>query len=251
MGCKGISILIHRVILSEGLPETESIVLSSENSHYLLNVLRLERGSELELIVPGTGIFSATIIGIDDGRVLVSPGARVEDVQDRESPLKIHVIMPFLKGERTNWAIQKSVETGAYHFSVGVMDHSVVRPSGSALQNRIRRLQRIVEAACKQSGRSRIPVVDSFRSIDELDYNGTVFVLDPLSADGIEQFVKKFNNNTVSLIIGPEGGFSGRERDFFIRKGCLMQSMGPRILRAETAVVAGVVALQTWLGDMR
>jgi len=242
----------HRVILSASVTGKGSVVLSAGDSHHLLNVLRLDIGEGIELIVPGQGVFSANIIKIDNERAVVMPEERVEGVLDRESPLRIHVIMPFLKGTRTDWAVQKAVEAGADSFSVGVMEHSVVRPAGRALENKILRLQRIVESACKQSRRVLVPVVAGFQALTDLDFSGTVFALDTLSEKGIGQSSKNIDIiKSVSLVVGPEGGFSGPERDFLIGRGCRMMSMGPRVLRAETAVVAGVVIMQTRMGDMQ
>lgn len=242
----------HRVILSAALVGRDSIQLSSGDSHHLLNVLRLDIGSGIELVVPGQGVISAGIISIDNNRVVVVPGEVVEGVQDRESPLRIHVVMPFLKGVRTDWAVQKAVEAGVARFSVGIMEYSVVRPFGMALENRLKRLHRVIDAACKQSRRSLVPAVESFQNPEDLVYPGLVFVLDTLSKQGIGQSLERLGIiDAVTLVIGPEGGLSGNERAFFIRQGCRMVSMGPRVLRAETAVVAGVVALQTRLGDMR
>ena len=103
-----------------------------------------------------------------------------------------------------------------------------------------------------QSGRSWIPQVEFFEGVAGLDIEGPVFVMDPQSDTGIEQVSKVGKSvRSMTIITGPEGGFSRQERELFMRRGYIATRLGPRVFRAETAVVAGLVAFQTWLGDMR
>ena len=224
------------------------VILSAGDSHHLISVLRLGLGDTIEVVIPDTGVFNARIIGVEQGRAMVRLGELTEGPDSRESPLRIHVVMPFLKGDRTEWAVQKAVEAGAAGFSMVVMDRSVVRPDNHGMQRRIQRLRRVVEAACKQSGRVKVPQVQGFRNLRKMDYTGSmVLVMDPGAKSGPDMSIRMAD---VMLVTGPEGGFSDEEMDWFHAQAWHGFALGPRVLRAETAVVAGVVALQVIMGDM-
>ena len=239
-----------RVILSGSHGYEGDTRLSAGDSHHLVSVLRLRPGNTIEVVVPGTGVFNARITGVEDGRARVRLGEMIEGVDARESPFKIHVVMPFLKGDRTEWAVQKAVEAGAAGFSIVVMDRGVVRPGPGGVQRRVQRLRRVVEAACKQSGRVKVPMVDGFQNLREKVYTeGRVLVMDPAAESGLGGVLRTGVTGLV-VVSGPEGGFSDAETDWFRGRGWQGFSLGPRVLRAETAVVAGVVALQVMMGDM-
>ena len=234
-----------RVILPGIDPDAGECVLEPADSHHLITVLRLKPGDFVEVVVPGTGVFDARVLDLNRGVARLALGGLVADPMDRESPLKIHVVMPFLKGDRTEWAVQKAVEAGASSFTLVVMDRCVVRPG--AMDRRVDRLNRVVRYACAQSGRTALPSVEGVRNLREVRYTGEqVLVMDP----GVEHGMATGSWSRIDLITGPEGGFSDEELAWFERQGWHRFALGPRVLRAETAVVAGTVALQVIAGDM-
>ncbi|HEB55314.1 MAG TPA: 16S rRNA (uracil(1498)-N(3))-methyltransferase, partial [Gammaproteobacteria bacterium] len=170
---------------------------------------------------------------------------------ERESPLAIHLGLGISKGERMDFAIQKAVELGVTEITPLFSQHCVVKLDEKRIQNRLRHWQAIIISACEQCGRNRLAQLhtplDLCRWID-MESSGIDLILAPQANQTLAQIQPA--PRQLRLAIGPEGGFSDNEIEAATSGRFTAIGLGPRILRTETAVVAGLSALQTLWGDL-
>jgi len=226
--------------------------LDAELRHYLRDVLRQSDGAEVALVDRAGATFRGRVRVSRDSWAVEVVGPSAEDRAVRE-PLRIHLILALLKGDRTEWAVQKATELGVFRVLVGVCERSVPR-AGSLQSPRVSRLQRVAAAASCQCGRATVPEVswhDGLRAaIEVLPAAALRYRLDESS--GVPPLATLLHEpaHDVVLAVGPEGSFSARERELLDGAGFLPAALGPRVLRAETAAVVAVAVVQTVLGDL-
>lgn len=232
--------------------------------HHLRSVLRLKPGAEVSVIDGDGTAWAAVLTATEDGHVLAVTGLSHTDRAVRESARWV-LILALLKGDRTEWAIQKATEAGVSEVVLAVCDRSVPRPVGGDLARRGERARKVAAEAARQAGRAAPPVVDICASLDgalarlaEAGGGGTGpamprFVLDEApGADSLAgRLVRQEGPRGAILAVGPEGSFSERERAAMAAAGFVPAGLGPRVLRAETAAVAAVIVAQAVAGDMR
>lgn len=162
-----------------------------------------------------------------------------------ESPLQLTLAIAMLKSDRFEWMIEKATELGVARIRPFVSEHALARPSAAKQL----RWSAIALSAAKQCGRSLIPHIES-----PSDFDAMLAAADPSRllfwerSPSDARFPKATQQAT--LIIGPEGGFSDAEVECARRAGCHITSLGPRILRAETAAITAVALVQSAWGDL-
>ncbi len=241
---------ISRIYSEQHLEPNKDVVLESGASRHLIQVLRLRPGGDLVLFNGDGYNYHARL------NTASKDQARVEIIdrsdQEPESALKIHLCIAISKGERMDHAIQKSVELGVAEITPLFSKHGVVNLNSERLQKRQQHWHRIMISACEQSGRCRIPLLNHATNIDrwlDLPLQGTALVLDPKSDTSISTL--KHPGNRITILTGPEGGLSEDEISSAEDNGFKGVCLGPRILRAETAPLAAIAAIQTLWGDFR
>jgi 16S rRNA (uracil1498-N3)-methyltransferase len=170
---------------------------------------------------------------------------------EKESNLKIHLAVGISKGDRMDWIIQKATELGVTEISPIFTGRTEVKLSGSRLDKKLSHWQQIAISACEQSQRNRVPSINPILSFDdwlELKHNGLKLLMNHLGDLGLSEISPKDQN--IVLLVGPEGGLSENEICVAEASGYTSVSMGPRILRTETAPVAALSILQSLWGDM-
>ncbi|MEX0900659.1 MAG: 16S rRNA (uracil(1498)-N(3))-methyltransferase [Gammaproteobacteria bacterium] len=213
-------------------------------ARHLVRVLRLSDGDAFT-VFDGSGTeWPAVLIGEQrarTGRARVAP---------TESPLLVTLVQGISRGERMDWTLQKAVELGVSRIVPVVAERTTVRLSGERTAKRVAHWSGVVVAACEQSGRNRVPVLDPVQPLAAwLETMDTAaLVLDPAAAHGLREFASLAPDFT--LLVGPEGGFSDRELVAARAAGCTGVRLGPRVLRTETAGVAALAALQALYGDL-
>ena len=168
-----------------------------------------------------------------------------------ESPLYIHLGIAVSRGERMDWVMQKCTELGVTEITPLLTDRIEVKLSQERWQKRYQHWQGVLIHACEQSGRSVLPQLHQFQPLNDWLSNTTTdvaFVLDPLANDGLATI--KTVPKSVSLLVGPEGGLADIEIDQAKESQFLPLSLGPRILRTETAPVAAISIMQSRWGDL-
>jgi 16S rRNA (uracil1498-N3)-methyltransferase len=231
-----------RVYVEGPLHEGLIVDLHGAAGHHA-RVLRLREGDAVTLFDGAGGEWTATFSG--KAKVRVQGFREVE----RESPLAITLVQGVSSGERMDYTVQKAVELGVAAIQPLLTKKGVVRLEGDRASARVSHWQRIVIAACEQCGRNRIPVVAPLLEFSEYirDAKGEEPKL-LLSAQG--RSIGEFDvQGKATLAIGPEAGFAAEEQAALERAGFVKASLGPRILRTETAALAALAALSALRGD--
>lgn len=219
-----------------------------------IRVLRMKPGEKL-VISDGEGtdydcVLSRVGENVVEARVVSrasSPG---------EASVKCTVLAAFSKGDRSDYTVQKGVESGASEIIFFPSERCVSRPDGRRLAKKLARWQRIAEEAAKQSGRGRIPLVSAAS-----DYAGAIDIA--IKADlslylyeagermPLRQAIEgAIGFSTAAVMTGPEGGFERFEADLARLSGMTVCSMGPRILRCETAPITALTAIMYATGNL-
>ena len=226
---------LSRVYQAQKLSNGATINLERETAHYLSRVLRLRPGDTVNLFNSDDGEFAAELVEIGKQQAVVRLKEPVENQADPE--LSIHLGLGLSRGERMDYAVQKSTELGVASITPLVTDYCEVRVNQERAQNRQAHWQRVAISACEQCGRSKIPIITLPQSLQQwLDDH----------PDGIVLTIE----DSVNVLIGPEGGFSEQELAAARDRAYRVVRIGPRVLRTETAPVAILSLLQFLYGDL-
>lgn len=241
---------IPRIFLDLELGENLEICLDASQSNHIVRVLRLKEGAELIVFNGRGGQYQATITatGKRETRLLVNTFSNIS----AESPLDITLLQAVSKGERMDYAIQKSTELGVNRIIPIFSERSVVRIDAKRLEKKLHHWQQVVISACEQCGRNTIPDIGnaiSFTDAIAADRPGKPgYILDPESRTTLTSATRP--ETDIHLLVGPEGGFSENEVRQALAAGYTGISLGPRILRTETAAVSIMTAMQLLWGDL-
>jgi 16S rRNA (uracil1498-N3)-methyltransferase len=223
--------------------------LAADAAQHVARALRLKTGDALTLFDGRGGEYEANIQRIDRDRVDVKVGAW-RDVE-REPGVQVGLVQGLPEADKMDWIIQKSVELGVAWIQPIVCDRSVVRLSGERAERRESHWRRVAVAACEQSGRNVVPEVRptlTFQAWMTPEPDVRRWLLSPGAASLASQPAPA---DPVEIVVGPEGGLSDRELDIALSRGCIPVSLGPRVLRTETAPIAALAAIHALWGDFR
>ncbi len=223
-------------------------LLGTAASH-VARVLRLRAGDPLILFDDAGGEYRATIAAVLHDAVRVTVGAYLPT--DRESPLHVTLAQGISRGERMDVVVQKATELGVKRIVPLLAERTVVRLNAAQAANRLRRWRAIAVAACEQCGRNRLPQITQPMTVQEFLVsdlpNGLRLVLSP---DGGMRVRELPASDAVTLLVGPEGGLADAEQSAAQAAQFQGLSLGPRILRTETAALAALTVIQQQLGDL-
>ncbi len=223
--------------------------LSPEAGQHVGVVLRMQPGEQLTLFCGDNREFEVTIESVKKKQVWVRVGEA--HYKNRESSLNIHLAQAISKGDRMELVMQKSVELGVYSITPLIAERCAVKLDAERIAKKLHQWQNIVIAACEQSGRNTVPVVHPPVHLDEYIQTtrpGLKLILHPNRSKTWRDY--PLQQTDVSLVIGPEGGFCDEEVDLACKYGYLALSLGPRILRTETAAITALSVLQAVGGDL-
>jgi 16S rRNA (uracil1498-N3)-methyltransferase len=223
-------------------------------AHHAVRVLRLGVGDELVLFDGSGGEWFGRI-----GAIGGASDVRVEldghDPVSRESLLRTVLVQALLAGDKMDWLVQKAVELGVTRIVPLETERTVVRLSGERATRRVEHLRQVVIAACEQCGRNLVPEVAPLtRMMSFLGApGGTEEAARLILAPGSPRSLCALDRETreLVLLVGPEGGWSEAELRAAEAARFAAVGLGPRILRAESAGVAALAALQAHAGDFR
>jgi 16S rRNA (uracil1498-N3)-methyltransferase len=151
-------------------------------------------------------------------------------------------------GEKMDSTLRKAVELGVAEVQPVLAARSVARPKGERAESRRGHWQKVVIAACEQCGRNKVPEVRPLISLaDYVPGEGAKILLSPSSQTGLSKL--SFTESQIVLAAGPEAGFTDEEEVRLVEAGFVPASLGPRVLRTETAAVAALAALNALRGD--
>lgn len=209
-----------------------------------VQVLRAQPGTVLTLFNGDGGEFDAVVeqMGRSDVRVRVGTHHAVE----REAPRAVHLVVGMPANERMDWLVEKAAELGAASLQPVVAERSVLKLKGERADKKRAHWQGIAVAACEQCGRNRVPVVHEVVGFSEWVGRGVAQcqgLLLSLRPEARPLSSAAPGEGALTLLSGPEGGLSPAEEAAALAQGFVPVSLGPRVLRAETAPLAVLAAL--------
>ena len=239
---------IPRLYFKDALERGSFVQLNNDSTHYLSKVLRLRVESQIKLFNNNEGEFLATIISQSSTNVTVSIDLQLREPE--EDTLRFHVALAITKGERMDYAIQKSVELGVTSIIPFFSELSEVKiRDENRLENKLRHWKRVAMNACQQCGRLSLPDVEKPKIFQDLIKQGIDDTYVLFDASGHKKLRKIYFKDELYLVFGPEGGFSNSEL-VTAKEKINVASLGPRILRSETAPVVALSILQSEFGDL-
>lgn len=233
---------MHQFFVEDENIGSEYITITGTDVNHIGNVLRMKTGEKIRVSNGQGRDFFGTIDSISPEQVTVK--ITEEEATGTELPNKIYLFQALPKGERMEYVIQKAVELGVYEIIPVSMKYCVVKLDDKKAKKKQERWQAIAESAAKQAKRSLIPKIKPVMNYKEAvayakqcevclvpyeNERGMQATREAL--DGIQ------TGKSISVIIGPEGGFSKEEIDY-VREDMQVISLGKRILRTDTAAIA-------------
>jgi 16S rRNA (uracil1498-N3)-methyltransferase len=216
-----------------------------------LHVVRMQAGDTLTLFDGRGGQYRASLLDVGKKRA----SARVEEHEAIESelPYSITLAQGLPEGSKMDWIIEKAVELGVAAVQPLAARRSVVRLSGERADKRHAHWQGVIVSASEQCGRNRLaglaPLADFERFIATPDAQPRI-LFSPRATESLAGWARAAGPQAVTLLVGPEGGFSEQEEQAAVAAGALSLSLGPRVLRTETAGLAALAALAALWGGL-
>lgn len=237
---------MFRVRLDVGFPAPERVLVEGAALHHI-RVARVMPGEAMEVFDGRGRAWSARLESMDEGGAVLRLGDERRDGVGR----LVVLIQGLPKGDKLDWVLQKATELGVSAVWPVLTERSVSRPKPEALGTRHARWQRIVEEAARQSGRADVPEVAALRPLEEaakaLGAGERLLILDE------EEHAERLGNaaerglaaeRPVALVVGPEGGLTRAEVEALRAVGGIPVSLGPLVLRTETAGLAALAVLR-------
>jgi 16S rRNA (uracil1498-N3)-methyltransferase len=236
-----------RIFQDKELAVNSTIDLDKSACNHLIKVLRAKPGQNFTIFNGKGGEFTAKLH--ISGK---SATADIESFKDvnYESPLDIHLFQGISKGERMDFVIQKSIELGVKSITPVFCERTVVNLKADRLEKKLTHWKGIAISACEQSGRNFVPTINSPCKLNEINHTSLsdiMLTLDPTASTKLTDINQP---TSISLLIGPEGGFTENELHTAKSLGFNGVTLGPRILRTETAALSAITATQILWGDL-
>lgn len=238
---------IPRIYTEQNLLSGEVVELEESASHHLSKVLRMQAGRELIVFNGAGGEFAATIYEVHKKHVVIQVAEHTLD--NRESPLNLELAIGISRGERMDWVLQKATELGVTNIIPLITERTEVKIGGDRQDKKIQHWQQTIISACEQCQRNLLPTLAEPIQISDwlTQVNSELrFVLHHRDS---KQLPADKKPESVTLLIGPEGGLSDREIAHAIEYDFNALTLGPRVLRTETAPVAAISLVQYLWGD--
>ncbi len=236
-----------RIFLLEDVFDKDIVSIKGDNARYISTVLRCNTGEPLTLLDNRGNSYSAVIVKSLPSEVVVRLTGKDEDIKT-ELPIDITLAQAIPKGDKMDIIIQKATELGVKRIIPIVTERTEVR-----ITRRLNRWKEIAISAAQQSRRLRIPEIESpvgFNSFMAEASSGIIFW--EKSENSLKKVIRDYKpGGSITIVIGPEGGFSDEEIKAASERGFQHVSLGPRISRAETAAIVAVSIIQYELGDLQ
>ena len=218
------------------LLDKEHIKLEQEDEHHLLHVMRMKKGDEIEVVANDT-LFLCRIDNTNPLNIYI-----VHEIQsDVELKSDVTLLFALTKGDRIDLVVQKATELGVKKVALIQSERTVVKYEEKDIAKKCARFQKIMKEASEQSHRLVVPELIGIYNLKKLpqeafsDLNYVAYEKDANDVNGM--FANFDKNKSITILVGPEGGFSEDEVNALVKQGFIRTSLGKRILRAETAAI--------------
>jgi len=229
----------------------DSPFIEGDDARHIARSLRMRVGESLTVCDTMGTDYLCEIAAIEEGIVRLNI---LEETENRTEPsVKVTLFQCNPKGDKLDTVVQKAVELGVTEIVPVLSEHCVSRPDRKAADKKRERMARISDEAAKQSGRGRLPTIGEFISYKNCcerlkDFDKSILFYE-LGGKPIAEIVNK-DIKSIAIVIGPEGGFSRDEVDLALNSGAEAATLGPRILRTETAPLAALTAIMLLTDNM-
>lgn len=230
----------------------DPIVIEGGDARHIALSLRMKQGEEL-ILCDGKGTEAVCAVAS------LCPESVVLDVKERrasetEPKTRVTLYQALPKADKMEYVVQKAVELGVYRIVPVLTSRCISRPDEKTAAKKRERLCKIAAEAAKQSGRGIIPEVDGVltfkNAVKEMSTAGLPIFFFEHASLPLRKYMEKYTGGDIAVMVGAEGGFSDEEAAFAEENGLLSASLGPRILRCETAPVAALAAIMYAAGEM-
>ena len=233
---------MHQFFVTPAQVEEDKIYIHGSDVNHIKNVLRMQEGEEIRISDGNNCKYLCAIQKISPEEVTAV--ILEEEAADNELPSRIYLFQGLPKADKMEWIIEKGTEIGITEFTPVRMRYSVAKLEGKDALKKVERWNKIAEVAAKQSGRDKIPNINpviNFAKVYEILQKCDIVLvayekeLKNTLKHELEQ-LKKPNIN-IGVIVGPEGGIAEEEIEQLKKEGARIITLGPRILRTETAPI--------------
>jgi 16S rRNA (uracil1498-N3)-methyltransferase len=249
---------LHRFCCPESVPEGDRVRIAGAAAAQIRKVLRLSPGDRVVLFGADEWEYTVRLESVERDAALGAVIAR--SAPQAEPRCELTLVIALLKGEKTEWVLQKGTELGVGRFVLMQTRRTIAAPDERRAAGRQERYGRIVREATEQCGRVRPPCIEGVRSFSQvvaessspkgfiLHERATLRFSDQLAQGGVQAFgrsgVQEADHDVsrarLTLFVGPEGGFTEEEVAMAAAHGVAATALGSRVLRAETAALAAV-----------
>lgn len=234
---------MQRYFVPEGNWQSDELVISGDDAHHIIRVMRGNIGDKLICNHPSGHAILGEITNLNQQQVTVSIGEELHETV--ELPIYVTIAQGLPKGDKLEYVLQKGTELGASGFIPFTADRSVVKWDEKKSSKKMARFAKIVKEASEQSHRNRIPQISSVLNVDGLieatkEYDVKMFAYEEeAKTNHFQSFAAIVSKlklyQKIVVCIGPEGGFSDSEVTLLKENDFQSVRLGPRILRTETA----------------
>jgi len=227
-----------------------TVSLPEAVAHHV-QVLRLPLGELVTLFNGEGGEYSASLTEI--GRRSASAEVKAHHPREAELPFAITLAQALPEASKMDWIIEKAVELGVGAFQPLAAQRCVVKLNAERAEKKLAHWRGIIESASEQCGRNRLAQLGELQDYKQWITQQNLhrrIILSPRAESSLAEWARHHAPQAVTLVIGPEGGLSEQEEEAALRHGALALSMGPRILRTETAGLAAAAMLSAAWGGM-
>lgn len=230
---------MQRYFVEPHLFSEHDVTITGDDVHHIVNVMRSQPGDEI-IVCDGRGrVVRARLSAIGGKQVQAEIIELLHDLS--ELPIRVTIGQGLPKGEKMEWILQKGTELGGFAFFPFSSERTIVKLDAKKEEKKLDRWRKIVKEAAEQSHRGVLPKIFSplpFKQVvaDAKQYTRSVIAYEKEQSTSLHQVLEELSpGDSLLVLIGPEGGFSGDEVSFAQGAGILPVTLGPRILRAETA----------------
>jgi len=239
-----------RFFVPQPLAIGQLIDLPSEVAHHI-HVVRMAPGDTLTLFNGEGGEYTAVLSEVQKKRA--SAEVKVFTPREVELPYAITLAQALPEAGKMDWIVEKAVELGVAAVQPLAARRCVVRLSSERAEKKLAHWHSVIVSACEQSGRNRLAQLaepQEFRDwITRQDLHKRV-LLTPRATESLADWARHQPPQALTVMVGPEGGFSDEEEAQALQHGALALSIGPRVLRTETAALAAVAVLNAAWGGI-
>lgn len=242
---------VTRCFVEVPLQSGDELALPESAANHLVRVLRLRAGDACVLFNGDGNDYDAQLLSTDKRSAIarIGPARAIGN----ESPLRLTLMQGIARGEKMDLILQKATELGVTALIPVTGERTEVKLDAQRTEKRLVHWRSVIVSACEQSGRACVPTLETPASLaDAADAVAAIplkLILDPHGEHTLAN-LPAASSTSIVIAIGPEGGWSPRDRGILQGQGFAGLRLGPRILRTETAGLAAIAALQSRFGDM-